>query len=67
MEAIHEYTRELHAYINNFETWIGAWLSVFYTPDLSFLCKEMATLCLEVLSLSESYILVIPLVILDFM
>lgn len=67
MIALEVYTREIHVYIDNFETQMRSRLYEVQELNLSNICKEISTLCTEVRLLSESHILVFPLVIPDLM
>lgn len=58
--------RELHRWIDNFETYMEAQLCEVWVPNLSNLRVEVATLRTEVHLLAEVYIPVVPLVIPSF-
>lgn len=47
MTVIEKYTRELHAYIENFVTWMSVQLYEVYASNLLILCEEMGTFRLE--------------------
>lgn len=61
-----EFVRELHAYIYSFEGWVRARFREVQDPNLSGIQEEIDILHMEVRSLAENQVPVIPLIILLF-